>query len=112
MRNRVVAFTSATPGEGVSHVVNMLAEELAAQTQNRVLRVEAAALQNLQLADPNQISRHCEETEIDNLLTLPAQQVKRRRDGGGAPRAASDWESTPEYRAECLKACVGILITC
>ena len=68
--NRVVAFTSATPGEGVSHVVNILAEELAMQTQNRVLRVGAAALENIQMADPSQILRHCEETEIDNLLSL------------------------------------------
>src|SRR6185295_1249394 len=70
LRTRVVAITSATGGEGVSHVVNLLAEELAAQTQNRVLRVEATALQNLPLISPNQISRHCEETDIDNLLTL------------------------------------------
>ena len=41
LRNRVVAFTSATPREGVSHVVDILAKELAAQTQNRVLRVDA-----------------------------------------------------------------------
>ncbi|MGH9928076.1 MAG: hypothetical protein ACREA9_02490, partial [Pyrinomonadaceae bacterium] len=69
LRNRVVVLTSATPGEGVSHVVNLLAEELAAQTQNRVLRVEAAALRNIQMTDPSQVSRLCEETKIDNLLT-------------------------------------------
>ncbi len=56
LRNRTVVFTSATPGEGVSHVVDILAEELAAQTQNRVLRVDATALQSLQLVSPNQIS--------------------------------------------------------
>jgi Mrp family chromosome partitioning ATPase len=104
LRNRVVAFTSATPQEGVGHVVNILAKELAAQTQNRVLRVDATALQNLQMVDPSQISKHCEETEIDNLLTLSGQKSTLPVAVVGSSRKASDWESAPEYRAECLKA--------
>jgi Mrp family chromosome partitioning ATPase len=103
LRNRVVAVTSATPDEGVSHVVSLLAEELAAQTQNRVLRIEAAALENLRMTDPNQVSRYCEETEIDNLLTLSAVATTPNVSVVGG-RRASNWESTPEYRAECLKA--------
>jgi len=104
LRNRTVAFTSATPGEGVSHVVNILARELAAQTQNRVLQVEATALQKLQLVSPNQISRHCEETNIDNLLTLSVANSTANLAAVGCRGKASDWESAPEYRAECLKA--------
>lgn len=104
LRNRVVVFTSATPGEGVSHVVNILAKELAAQTQNRVLRVEATALQNLQLVSPNQISRHCEETDIENLLTLSVAKSTSNLAAVGVSGKASDWQSAPEYRAECLKA--------
>jgi Mrp family chromosome partitioning ATPase len=104
LRNRVVAFTSATPQEGVSHVVTILAEELAAQTQNRVLRADATALQNLQMLDASQVSRHCEETEIDNLLTLSARKSMPQIAAVGASRKASDWESAPEYRAECFKA--------
>jgi succinoglycan biosynthesis transport protein ExoP len=104
LRNRVVAFTSATSREGVSHVVDILAKELAAQTQNRVLRVDAAALQNLQMVDPSQVARHCEETEIENLLTLSVAQSVPNVAVVGASRKASDWESAPEFRAECLKA--------
>jgi Mrp family chromosome partitioning ATPase len=104
LRNRVVAFTSATPREGVTHVVNILAKELAAQTQNRVLRVDAAALQSLQMVDPSQVARHCEETGIDNLLTLSVAQSVPNVSVVGASRRASDWESAPEFRAECLKA--------
>lgn len=103
LRNRVVAFTSATAGEGVSHVVNILAEELATQTQNRVLLVDGAALQNLRLAEPGQIWRHCEETDIDNLLTLKTQASTTAVAAAGSPRA-SEWETTVEFRAECLKA--------
>jgi cellulose biosynthesis protein BcsQ len=104
LRNRVVAFTSATSGEGVSYVVDLLARELAARTQKRVLRVDAAALQNLYLVAPNYIARYCEETEIENLLTLsvadPASPVSAALSSGGA----SDWDSRPEYRVACLKA--------
>lgn len=103
LRNRVVAFTSATPSEGVSHVVDLIAKELAAQTQNRVLQVDAGAFKNIHLADPKHISRHCEETEIDNLLTLTAGATVAAV-AASASRKASDWESAPEYRMECLKA--------
>jgi succinoglycan biosynthesis transport protein ExoP len=104
LRNRVVVFTSATTGEGVSHVVSVLSEELAAQTQNRVLRVEATALQELPLGSPNQISRHCEETDIDNLLTLSVAASKSNLTAVRGSVKASDWESAPAYRAQCLKA--------
>ena len=57
LRNRVVVFTSATPGEGVSYVVNLIAKELALQTNKRVLRIEASALRELYLGDPNYVSR-------------------------------------------------------
>lgn len=103
LRHRVVAFTSATPGEGVGHVVSLLATELAAQTQNRVLLVDSSALQNLPLLDPSQVWMHCEETEVDNLLTLSATKSSRLA-AVPASRHASEWESAPEYRAECLKA--------
>lgn len=104
LRNRVVAFTSATQDEGVSYVVDVMARELAAQTQRRVLRVDAQAFGGLNLADPNHISSHCEETEIDNLLALSvvesAAHVMAARGLGGA----SDWDSSSEYRKACLDA--------
>lgn len=104
LRNRTVVFTSATPDEGVSHVVDLIARELATQTQNRVLRVDASALHDLHLADPNQISRYCEETEIDNLLTLPAQKLAASVALAGSSKIGSDWNSAPDYRSKCLKA--------
>jgi cellulose biosynthesis protein BcsQ len=82
-----------------------MAKELAAQTQKRVLLVDAEALGVLNLADPKHIANHCEETELDNLLTLavpesaPA-QVMAARDLAGA----SDWDSSSEYRKACLDA--------
>lgn len=102
--NRVVAITSATPGEGVSHVVDILAEELATQTQNRVLRVDAAALKNIQLTDPNRVWLQCEETEIENLLTLSASSATQGVHLLASGRNAGGRELSADYRAECLKA--------
>lgn len=109
LRQRVVAFTSATPGEGVSYVVNLIARELATQTQKRVLVVDAGAFQTLDLTDPKLITRHCEETEIENLLTL---SVESSVSAGHSSRlaaiamapAVSDWDRVPSYRSECLSA--------
>jgi hypothetical protein len=104
LRHRVVAFTSATSEEGVGEVVEMIAKELAAQTQKRVLRAESAAFQNLYLADPKHIARHCEETEIENLLTLSVQHSPAAVAATRGSNRAGDWESNPEYRSACLDA--------
>jgi cellulose biosynthesis protein BcsQ len=104
LRNRAVAFTAATPGEGVSYVANLVARELAAQTQKRVLLVDAAAFHSLYLVDPKDVSRYCEETETDNLLTLYAAKSPSMVGLAGGVRKASDWDSSTEYRAACLKA--------
>ena len=104
LRNRVVAFTAAAPGEGVSYVVNLIAKELALQTNKRVVRVAAAALHELYLADANQVVRHCEETEIENLLTISATQTAPQRVTAGRAARANAFDSNPEYRIACIKA--------
>jgi len=112
LRNRVVAFTSATPGEGVSYVVDLIAKELATQTQRRVLRMDAAAFSQLDLSDPQVVAKHCEETEIENLLTLAGKGASEGALVGVATNGPSsvitagrgEWDSLPEYRAECMKA--------
>jgi hypothetical protein len=99
-RNRIVAVTSSAPGEGVSYVVNTLAKEIATRTQKRVLAVDSMGLQNIRISDPHQLSAHCSETQIDNLLTLPAANgmVGFRR------TQTSLWQTDPEYRLSCIKA--------
>jgi septum formation inhibitor-activating ATPase MinD len=102
LRNRVVAITSAAPGEGVSYVVNLIARELALKTNKRVLRIDAAALRELYLADSNYVSRYCEETEVENLLTISANKPKTRV--VTARGRSSDFDVNPEYRIACIKA--------
>ena len=100
-RNRIVALTASSPGEGVSYVVNTLAKEIATRTQKRVLAVDSMGLQNIRIADPHQLSAHCSETQIDNLLTLPA---AAGRVGYARPAQTSLWHTDPEYRLSCIKA--------
>jgi len=105
LSNRVVAFTSACPGEGVSYVVNAVARELAALTRKRVLAVDARGLQQVRVAEASQISRHCSETQIDNLLMFPADPgVRSMTSVPGRPVPLGDWDSDPQHRIACLKA--------
>jgi septum formation inhibitor-activating ATPase MinD len=104
LRNRVVAFTSATTGEGVSYVVNLIARELALQTNKRVLRIDAGALRQLYLADANYIARYCEETEIENLLTISTTKLKARTVVTRGASRATDFDASPDYRNACVKA--------
>lgn len=102
LRNRIVVFTSSSPGEGVTYVVNTLAKEIATRTQKRVLAVDSWGLQNIRAADPLQVAEQCSETQMDNLLTLPAPAgglVGYRR-----PSQTSLWHADPEYRSSCIKA--------
>lgn len=104
LRNRVVAFASATPGEGASYVVNLIAKELALRTNKRVLRIDADALRDLYLADANYVARYCEETEVENLLTIPVNKTRARAVTARGALRANDFDANPEYRLACIKA--------
>ena len=101
LQNRIVAFTSSSPGEGVTYIVNTLAREIATHTQKRVLVVDSAGLQNMRAADPLRVAEQCFETQMDNLLTMPA---PAGRLVGYRPLQTSLWQVDPEYRSSCIKA--------
>ncbi len=104
LRNRIVAFISASRVEGVSYVVNTVARELAEHTHKRVLAVDALGLQNIRVPEPSQIVSHCAETQLDNLLTLQAEASTTGLIGLRRPDQVKDWYSDPDYRTACLKA--------
>jgi Mrp family chromosome partitioning ATPase len=70
----VVAFTSTNSGEGVSHVVRVLAGQLAAQTGRPTLIVQAESLAQLSPAELLKLSARCVPTNIANLWVLPKAQ--------------------------------------
>jgi hypothetical protein len=88
----------------VTYVVNLIAKELALQTNKRVLRIDAGALRELHLADANYVARYCEETDVENLLTISTSKAKTQTVTTRGPSRANDFDSNPEYRIACIKA--------
>jgi protein-tyrosine kinase len=73
-----IAFTSASSGEGVSHVAQLFAVELARHTGRRTLIVSAEKMQTLGVEDYLQMPWNCNPTNIDNIWMLPAKKSGRR----------------------------------
>jgi hypothetical protein len=73
-----IAFTSASSGEGVSHVAQLFAVELARHTGRRTLIVSAERMQSLGVEDYLQMPWNCHPTNIDNIWMLPARRSRRK----------------------------------
>lgn len=76
-----IAFTSASVGEGVSHVTQLFAVELARHTGRRTLIVSAERMLSLGVEDYLQMPWNCHRTNIENVWVLPAK--KGGRNSGG-----------------------------
>jgi protein-tyrosine kinase len=74
----VIAFTSASGGEGVSHVTQLFAVELARFTGRRTLIVNAERMQGLGVEDYLQMPWNCHPTNVENVWMLPAKRNGRR----------------------------------
>ena len=72
-----IAFTSASPGEGVTHVTKLFAVELARYTTRRTLVIAAERLSTLGVEDYMQMPWNCHPTNIENLWMLPATKSRR-----------------------------------
>lgn len=86
-----IAFTSAAAGEGVSHVTQLFAVELARYSGRRTLVVSAERLASLGVEDYLQMPWNCHPTNIENLWMLPAKKVARKNG-----TAAADDEGSQE----------------
>jgi protein-tyrosine kinase len=72
-----IAFTSASSGEGVSHVAQLFAVELARHTGRRTLIVSAERMQSLGVEDYLQMPWNCHPTNIENVWMLPAKTSRK-----------------------------------
>jgi Mrp family chromosome partitioning ATPase len=79
-----IAFTSAAVGEGVSHVTQLFAVELARYSGRRTLVVSAERLASLGVEDYLQMPWNCHPTNIENLWMLPAVKKATRKNGAAA----------------------------
>jgi protein-tyrosine kinase len=74
-----IAFTSASLGEGVSHVTQLFAVELARHTGRRTLIVSAERMQSLGVEDYLQMPWNCHSTNIENVWMLPTRKTGRNK---------------------------------
>src|SRR6266436_2676325 len=74
-----IAFTSASSGEGVSHVAQLFAVELARYTGRRTLIVSAERMQSLGVEDYLQMPWNCHSTNIENVWMLPTKKTHRHK---------------------------------
>ena len=72
-----IAFTSASGGEGVSHVTQLFAAEMARYTGRRTLVIAAERLQSLGVEDYMQMPWNCHPTNVENLWMLPANKSRK-----------------------------------
>jgi Mrp family chromosome partitioning ATPase len=85
-----IAFTSASGNEGVSHVTQLFAVEMARYTGRRTLVISAERLQTLGVEDYMQMPWNCHPTNVENLWMLPAN--RSRRVNGNGSHADDDQE--------------------
>jgi Mrp family chromosome partitioning ATPase len=76
-----LAFTSASGGEGVTHVTQLFAVEMARHTARRTLVIAADRLNTLAVDDYMQMPWNCHSTNIENLWMLPSQARPLNRNG-------------------------------
>jgi Mrp family chromosome partitioning ATPase len=80
----VLAFTSAAPQEGVTHVTQAFAVELAKHSERRTLIITAERLQTLRVADYIRMPECCTRTNIENLWVMGTEKLI---DGNGNGKA-------------------------
>jgi hypothetical protein len=92
-----VAFTSALPGEGVSHVVREIGLQLIKHQNKRTLIVESRCLENLGPADLDFIEEAAQRAAHDRLCVID-ESGRKLREGTG-----SHWQAEPHFREYCLQ---------
>jgi Mrp family chromosome partitioning ATPase len=102
-----ICFTSFAQGEGVTHVVRALANELGEHSPHRVVRVDLSYLQR-QTLPPTELAGQVATTGHGNLseLRAPAPSETRVTETSGAAvkQQHSPWQGSWQYREDCIRA--------
>lgn len=94
----IVAFTSANPGEGVSHVVQFFAEKLASQTGKPTLIVNAERLRSLRVIDLMNMPGM--GTKVGNLWSVPDEASGNNNGRGNGTAKSLDHEKLQKLESE------------
>ncbi len=90
-----ICFTSCSQGEGVTHVVRALANELGEHSPHRVVRVDLSYLQT-QMLPATELAGQVSTTEFGNLSEL--------RGHDNVPKTRSAWQGSWQYREDCIQS--------
>jgi Mrp family chromosome partitioning ATPase len=74
-----IAFTSASEGEGVSHITQLFAVELARHSGRRTLIISAERMQSLGIEDYLKMPWNCHQTNIENVWMLPSKKTGKKK---------------------------------
>ena len=91
----VLAFTSAAPQEGVSHVTQSFAMEMARHSERRTLIINADRLQSLRVADFIRMPDCCTRTNIENLWVM---RTQKRGKGNGNGNGNGNGSRPPQNK--------------
>jgi len=78
-----LVLTSPTRGEGVSHVAQLFAVELARHTGRRTLIIEAERLRTLRVEEYLRMPENCHRTNVENIWMLPAKKNGHKNGSNG-----------------------------
>jgi Mrp family chromosome partitioning ATPase len=100
-----MCFTSYAQGEGVTHVVRALANELGEHAPHRVVRVDLAYLQQ-QTLPATELAGQVAITENGNLSELRAPEMRTNDSAvtSAKQKTSSPWQGSWQYREECINA--------
>jgi Mrp family chromosome partitioning ATPase len=85
-----IVFTSPSQNEGVSHVAQLFAVELARYTCRRTLVIDAERLRSLRVEEYLRMPQNCHRTNVDNLWMLPAKGPRRQNGANGHGQSDAD----------------------
>lgn len=89
-RGVTIVLTSPSRAEGVSHVAQLFAVELARHTGRRTLIIDAERLRTLQVQDYLEMPQNCHRTNIENVWVLPAKKNGRKNGNGNGAHTHQD----------------------
>jgi hypothetical protein len=101
-----ICFTSCAQGEGVTHVVRALANELGEHSSQRVVRVDLGYLQR-QTLPPAELAGQVASAAHGNLSELRTPEARpsdARPADPSAKKARSPWQGSWQYREDCINA--------
>jgi Mrp family chromosome partitioning ATPase len=82
VRGATIVLTSPARSEGVSHVAQLFAVELARHTCRRTLIIDADRLRSLRADDYMGMPQNCHRTNIENVWMLPAKKPSQVNGNG------------------------------